>query len=323
VLETAFTRLVGCAIPLQQAGMGGVATSELALAVTEAGALGMLTAAAVPPAALELILRGMQKARGPFGVNFLLPFLTSPECVGIAARAARLVEFFWGAPDPALVAEVHAGGALAAWQVGSADEARAAAGAGCDLVIAQGQEAGGHVRGCRGLFSLLDDVLGSIEVPVVGAGGIATPRAMAAALAAGASAVRVGTRFVAARESGAHPTYVQALVEAGAEDTVLTDTFSVLWPNAPHRVLRSCVEAARAFPKDVTGEIEIAGNGRVAVPRFGVPCPTRQTTGEIEAMALYAGGSVGQVCAVQSASAIVEELSVGAEKLLRAASPSR
>ncbi|HME70955.1 MAG TPA: nitronate monooxygenase [Myxococcota bacterium] len=323
VLETRFTRLVGCKTPIQQAGMGGVATPELALAVTQAGALGMVTATLVPPAALVQILGAMQSAtRGPFGVSFLLPFLDQRECVGIAARAARVVEFFWGAPDPTLVADVHAGGALAAWQVGSADEARAAAGAGCDFVVAQGQEAGGHVRGRLGLLSLLDAVLGSLSVPVVAAGGIATPRAMAAVLAAGAAAVRVGTRFVTARESGAHPTYVKALVEAGAEDTVLTDTFSVMWPNAPHRVLRSCVEAARAFPKDVTGEIEISGGRRIAVPRFGVPCPTRETTGEIEAMALYAGESVGQVCAVQPAAAIVAELSAGAEQLLRAASPA-
>jgi len=323
MLDTRFTRLVGCKTPIQQAGMGGVATPELALAVTRAGALGMLTATLVPASDFPKLLDGMRgAARGPFGVGFLLPFLEQRESVALAAHAARVVEFFWGEPDPALVSEVHAGGALAAWQVGSADEARAAAGAGCDFVVAQGQEAGGHVRGRLGLLSLLDEVLGALSVPVVAAGGIATPRAMAAALAAGADAVRVGTRFVTARESGAHPEYVKALLEAGAEDTVLTDTFSVMWPNAPHRVLRSCVEAARAFPRDVTGETERGGR-KFPVPRFGVLCPNRETTGQIEAMALYAGESVGQVHAVESAAAIVEELCTGAETLLRAASPAR
>jgi NAD(P)H-dependent flavin oxidoreductase YrpB (nitropropane dioxygenase family) len=279
----------------------------------------MLTAALVPPALLDQILAGMKRAtRGPYGVNFLIPFLGERECVSIAARSARVVEFFWGMPDPALVAEVHAGRALAAWQAGSLDEARAAEDAGCDFVVAQGQEAGGHVRGKLGLLALLDAVLGSVKIPVVAAGGIATPRAMAAALAAGAAAVRVGTRFVAAQESGAHPAYVKALLGAGAEDTVLTDTFSVMWPNAPHRVLRSCVEAAHACPDDVTGEIEFAGGGRMALPRFGVPCPTRATTGKIEAMALYAGQSVGEVRAVEPAAQIVEELSKGAARLLRA-----
>jgi nitronate monooxygenase len=67
---------------------------------------------------------------------------------------------------------------------------------------------------------------------------------MAAALAAGAAGVRVGTRFVAEQESGAHPLYVAALIAATADDTLLTETFSTDWPDAPHRVLRSCVEAA-------------------------------------------------------------------------------
>ena len=69
---------------------------------------------------------------------------------------------------------------------------------------------------------------------------------MAAALAAGAAGVRVGTRFVAAAESGAHPRYVEALIPAQAADTVYTEAFSVDWPDAPHRVLRSCVAAAEA-----------------------------------------------------------------------------
>src|SRR5207248_5682729 len=106
---------------------------------------------------------------------------------------------------------VHAGKALAAWQVGSLEEAQAAVDAGCDFIVAQGVEAGGHVRGRISLLPLLDEVLPVVGIPVVAAGGIGTARAMAAALAAGASAVRVGTRFVAAVESEAHPHYKEAL----------------------------------------------------------------------------------------------------------------
>src|SRR2546426_755377 len=108
-------------------------------------------------------------------------------------------------PDAELVEIAHAGGALVSWQLGSAAEATAAERAGCDLIVAQGTEAGGHVRGKIGLLALLGEVLPSVKVPVVAAGGIGTGRAMAAALAAGASAVRVGTRFVAAEEAGTHP----------------------------------------------------------------------------------------------------------------------
>src|SRR5690606_38454118 len=127
----------------------------------------------------------------PFGVNFLIPFLDE-DALRIAASHARVVEFFYGEPNARLVDIAHSGGAFACWQVGSAPEAIAAERAGCDLVVAQGVEAGGHVRGTTGLGALLPQVLDAGRVPVVAAGGIATARAMASALAAGADAVRVG-----------------------------------------------------------------------------------------------------------------------------------
>ena len=184
-------------------------------------------------------------------------------------------------------------------------------------VFAQGTEAGGHVRGQVSLLPLLDAVLDAVDIPVVAAGGVGTARGMAAVLAAGASGVRVGTRFVATHESNAHPGYVDALLRASAGDTVLTTAFSVMWPDAPHRVLRSCVEAAGAVKDDIVGEMSI-GVMRMPVPKFSVPSPSRDTTGTIEAMALYAGESVGAVTAVVSAAQVVRELAEGAERLLRA-----
>jgi NAD(P)H-dependent flavin oxidoreductase YrpB (nitropropane dioxygenase family) len=214
---------------------------------------------------------------------------------------------------------VHAGGALAAWQVGSVTEAVAAEGAGSDLVVVQGVEAGGHVRGRIGLLPLLAQVLDVLRVPVVAGGGIASPRAVAAALAAGAAAVRIGTRFVAAVESGFHPVYKQALVEADGEDTVYTDRFSVGWPDAPHRVLRSSLEAAESSSGEIVGELTFAGEA-IPVPRFGVPSPIEGATGEIAAMAHYAGQGVGSIVEIQRAGEIVRDLADGAEALLR--SPS-
>ncbi len=315
MLHTRFTELVGCAWPLQQAGMGGVAGVELAAAVTRVGALGTLGGVLVPPPVLADALDQLRAATpGAVGVNFLMPFL-DPAQVEVAAARARVVEFFYGDPDPALVEIVHRGGALACWQVGSVGEATAAARAGCDLIVAQGTEAGGHVRGEMALLPLLGEVLDAVDVPVIAAGGIGTARAMAAALAAGAAAVRVGTRFVATQEANAHPEYLRALVAARAEDTVLTQAFSVMWPNAPHRVLRSAVAAAEGLTGEVAGEIEILG-ARQPLPRFAVPAPTRSTTGSIAAMALYAGESVGAVRAVVPAAEVVRELAGGAERLL-------
>ena len=317
MLETAFTRLVGCPVPIQQAGMGGAATPELAAAVSDAGGLGMVNMVMVPADEVGVAIARLAKSTtGPVGINFLIPFL-DVAAVEAAAPHCRVVEFFYGDPQAGLVERVHGAGALADWQVGSADEAKAAVQAGCDFVVAQGTEAGGHIRGTTGLLALLDEVLDAIEVPVLAAGGIGSARAMAAALAAGAAGVRVGTRFVATTESGSHPAYIQALVGASAADTVITTAFSGMWPDAPHRALRSAVAAVEAIEGETVGEMDL-GPTRMTIPKGATPSPTKDTTGAIPAMALYAGESVGNVVQVQSAGEVVRELAEGAERLLRA-----
>ena len=301
---TPFTSLVGCRLPLQQAGMGGVTTPALASSVAREGALGMIAGAGLPADAVVAQLRAAIEAAGTggrVGVNFLMPFL-DVDAVDAASSVAAVVECFHGDPDASVVRRVHAGSALAAWQVGSRDEARAAVDAGCDIVVVQGREAGGHVRGTVPLLSLLDEVRGSVEVPLVAAGGIGSGAAMAAALLAGADAVRVGTRFVATTEADTHPAYAQALVDAGADDTVLTEAFSMGWPHAPHRVLRGCVDASALEPQ----------------LRSPLP-PTRVFDGDVTAAALYAGESVGDVTSVTSAAAVVRELVRDAEAAMQAA----
>ena len=316
MLPTRFTELVGCEVPIQQAGMGGVAGPDLAVAVSDAGGLGTIALHAMPAGMVADTLDATaRRTSAPLAFNVLMPFLDR-DAVEAAAKRCRLVEFFYGDPDADLVDLVHEGGALAAWQIGSLDEAEAARGVGCDVVIAQGVEAGGHVRGRVGLLPLLSAVLDAVDVPVVAAGGIGSPRSAAAAFAAGADAVRVGTRFVATQEADTHPDYAAALVDARADDTVLTDTFSVMWPDAPHRVLRSCIDRVRSLDADTVGEVEVDGTA-MPVPRCSVLVPTRATTGSVDAMALYAGESVTEVIGVVPARDVVREISTGAEELLR------
>jgi nitronate monooxygenase len=297
-ITTRFTTLFGCRHPVQQAGMGGFATPDLAVAVAGAGALGMLTGT-VGREALSAQLDAVPPD-APIGVNFLTPFL-DPAAIAEAASRSRLVEFFWDSPDGQLVETVHAGGARAAWQVGSVDEARAALDAGCDMIVAQGVEAGGHVRGTVGLLPLLDEVRAAVDLPLVAAGGIGTGRAMAAALLAGADAVRIGTRFVAAAESIAHPAYVEALIHSNAEDTVVTTAFGDGWPDAPHRVLKSALTAGEAL-----------GEAQSWTPDW----PTTASVGAVDARALYAGQSVSAVQSRQPAADIVNELVDEAERVL-------
>ncbi len=193
-------------------------------------------------------------------------------------------------------------------QVGSTDAARAAADAGADVLIVQGVEAGGHVQGVVGLLPLLAEVRRAVSLPLMAAGGIGEPASARAALAAGAVAVVMGTRFVASDESDAHPRYKARLLKADARDTVLTELFDVGWPRSPHRVLRNSTysrwESAASPPSGKRpDEDEEVANG---IPRYAANLPLAGMEGDIEAMAMYAGQSVGAIAAVEPAGAIVE-----------------
>jgi nitronate monooxygenase len=279
-VNTRFTRLVGCRLPFQLAVLGGVGTTELAAAVSAGGGLGMVPHGVEPPAP-EL---------GPSGIGFLIPYLPPVDVVAEAARTTRVVEFFEGDPDESLVTAGHNGGALVSWQVGSVEEGRAAEAAGCDLVVAQGMEAGGHVRGTSPLDELLPAMLAAIGVPVVAAGGIGTAERAAALIAAGADAVRVGTRFLACPECNTHPAYVDALLAAGADDTVITADFDDggHWPAAVRVLGGSHAQAGRA------------GN-RGTMP------PTREAEDPL-AMACYAGLSVSDLTRIQPAADVLRDL---------------
>jgi NAD(P)H-dependent flavin oxidoreductase YrpB (nitropropane dioxygenase family) len=276
-MSTRFTELVGCTHPVQLAGMGGGAAGPaLAAAVRDAGGLGMVSYGEACP--------------GGCGINLLMPFEGTASAVAEAARHTRIVELFYGQPDAVLVSTAHELGAIVGWQVGSGDEAAAAETAGCDYVVAQGTEAGGHVRGQEPLDVVLGEVLARVRLPVVAAGGIATPERVSDLLARGADGVRVGTRFLVCPESRAHQTYVENILAARADDTILTDWFDEGWPNAPHRVLRSAFEAARR------------SGWRSTQP------PSRDTTRSPVDMAQYAGMGVDHITRVEPAEDVVRDL---------------
>jgi nitronate monooxygenase len=279
-VRTRFTDLVGCRLPFQLAVLGGVGTLALARAVEQAGGLGMVPRRVGVP----------EPRSGAIGKGFLIPYLPPLDEVIEDVRGLRVADFFWGEPQAAIVTAAHSAGTLVSWQVGSAEEARQAEAAGSDLVVAQGNEAGGHVRGTRPLDELLAEVLGAVSVPVVAAGGIGTARRVSQLIGAGADAVRVGTRFLACPECDTHPAYVHALMAASAGDTVLTDHFDAdgQWP-ATVRVLRSSLDAAIS-----------AGNRSTSAPSATAEAPL--------AMACYAGTSVDHVREVKPAAEVVREL---------------
>jgi nitronate monooxygenase len=319
-MHTRFTELVGCEVPIQLAPMGTISTPELIAGVTSAGGMGMTSMPMAPAAAVaEMLDRVASAAQGPFGFNVLIPFL-DPEILDVAGPRCALVDFYHGAPDAMLIERVHGHDTLAGWQVGSVDDAHAAADAGADVVVVRGTEGGGRMHGSRSLWPLLFEVLDAVDVPVLAAGGIAEGRGMAAALAAGAAGVRMGTRFVATSESGAHPAYKEAIVNASGGDTILTDAFRTMWPSeqADARVLRSALERAQTLPEDAPVGKMTMGPMTVDIPRFGVPPPTATAEGEVTAMALYAGEAVASIDAIEPATEVVRRIAADAEFHLRA-----
>ena len=323
-MRTALTELLGIEAPIVLAPMGGAVTPELAAAVSNAGGLGTLPLSwNTPDQVRSQVAETAALTDRPFGVNLIREW-DQRERLAVAVDAgAPVISLFWG--DAAgLVQEAHDEGAIVFVSVASAAEATRAAAAGADVVVAQGWEAGGHVRGTVTTLALVPRVVDAVApIPVVAAGGIADGRGLAAVLALGAAGAWVGTRFLAAQESSIHDEYRGRLLEAVETDTYYGTLFDGGWPDAPHRALRnSTVEgweaAGRPAPGERPGEEEeVAARGDGSpVKRYASSTPHSSMTGEIEALPNWAGQGVGLVTRVQPAAEIVQELVADAERIL-------
>jgi NAD(P)H-dependent flavin oxidoreductase YrpB (nitropropane dioxygenase family) len=326
-MHTTLCKALGIDHPIIAAPMGPDLTGpEFVAAVGEAGGLGILQAQLCPP---PLFRQQIQRIRAltsrPFGVNLILHFPVEEHVAVCLEERIPVLSLYWGDPAP-YVKRAHAAWVTVFHQVGSVSEAQRAAEAGVDVIVAQGVEAGGHVVGDVSTLVLVPRVVDAVAPrPVVAAGGIADARCLVAVLALGAQAAVLGTRFLASSESRAHPHYKQKLLEATEQDTVRTTLFGYGWPNAPHRTLRTPfvqqwlgqeARGQESRPDEpVVGETIIGG---VPVPllRFmGFP-PNRDATGDIDAMDLLAGQSVGLVHHVEPVGRIVRELVEGAQQIL-------
>jgi nitronate monooxygenase len=240
-----------------------------------------------------------------------------------------IFSFFWRLSSD-LIGRAKAEGATVLQTAGNAEVAREAVRCGVDIVVAQGWEAGGHVRGTVATLPLVPAIVDAVApVPVVAAGGIADGRGLAAALSLGASAAWIGTRFLASEEAVIHSDYRERLVAATEDDTIyLEDLFHVGWPDATHRVLRNSTvrewEAVGRPPIGARpGEGDVIANSASFGPvvRYHSDTPASDMEGDIEAMSLYAGQSVGLVRRRQPAGHIVREIAAEARKILRSLAP--
>lgn len=313
LLRTSFCDLLGIDLPIVQAPIGSATRPVLAGAVSNAGGLGMLAVTWRDPDTVRRMVRETRElTERPFGANLVLRWPPEERLELCLEEGVEVISLAWGDPGP-YVESVHSAGARLLHAVGSADESRTAADAGADVIVAQGWEAGGHVRGGVGTLPLVPRVVEAVHPrPVLAAGGIADGRGLVAVLALGAAGVMMGTRFLASEEADVHPDYRDAVLRAAETDTAYGQVFDIGWPDAPHRVLQNSTVAGweAAIPPAAgarPGEADVVASdpdGRPVVPYSDV-IPLSGTVGEVEALALYMGQSAGLVGRIQPAGEIV------------------
>ncbi len=314
MIKTSLTRWFDLTTPVIGAPMAGVSGGELARAVSLAGGLGMIgisgshtadfvTAQCAIPADAQI----------PFGVGLMVWVLEGRPDLFEATVAAEpsLVSVSFGDPAP-YVGPLHDAGIAVCAQVNTTADVHRALDAGVDVVVAQGTEAGGHT-GRRATLPLLQEVLTLTDRPVVAAGGIATGQGMAAALAAGAAGVWIGTPLLSCTEGLNSPAARERIRAATGDETVLTRAFDVAegiaWPERwPGRALVNDFSRAWHGREDALSE---DADARLLVVEG-------RRTGDPAHAPVYAGESVGLVTSERSAADVVRELDAEAEKALRA-----
>ena len=290
-----FTGLAGIDLPIVQAGIGEAAVPALAAAVSNAGGLGMLGLAGASPDDARKAVRATRALTDrPFGANMVLHWPPDEVVPVLIKEGVQIFSFNWG-DFSRFIEPVRRAGGIILFSVGSVEEARLGADLGVDAIVAQGWEAGGHVRGTTSTMALIPAVVDAVgTLPVLAAGGIADGRGVAAALALGAAGVWIGTRYLAATEAPLIPDYRSRVLAAEARDTFYTsDLFDVGWPEAPHRVLRNRTvdlwERAGRPPSGARpGEGEIIGTTPGGnLPRYSCATPVDSGKADVDDLSMW------------------------------------
>ncbi len=263
-LHTPICDLLGIEVPIFLAGMGGVSYAEVCAAVSEAGGFGTLGMAGLSPDQIAEQMREVRRRTDkPFGVDLLAALpeqVTSAMDVIIGEGASAFIAGL-GVPGP-VIERCHAAGLQVMSLCGKVKHAVAAEKAGCDVVVAQGTEAGGHTGQVAGL-ALIPQVVDAVRIPVLAAGSIVDGRGLAASLALGAQGVWMGTRFIASHEARAAERYKKQITKIESDQTIVTRCYS----GKPMRVIRNqYVEERERRPEEILPfPLQLAASARGGV----------------------------------------------------------
>jgi NAD(P)H-dependent flavin oxidoreductase YrpB (nitropropane dioxygenase family) len=321
VIRTPFTELLGIDHPVVSAGMGaGTSDGDLSGRVSEAGGLGVIGASWLDGADVRgMVERAREITAKPIGVNLLL-FGNEELLDDVLEMKPAVLSTAWAREDQdlsAMFARAHDKGIRVMHMVTTRAGAVRAADAGADVIVAQGNEGGGHV-GEIGTAVIVPQVVRAVEpVPVLAAGGFAEGAGLAAALALGAAGVLLGTRFVASEECPVPPEAKAAIVESDGTDTVVTtvpDTFSGNdWPGAWARVLRT-----RFIEEWLGREPELRRRREEVRARL----KAARDEGDADYRIVWSGQSAALIDAVLPAGEIVQTIVAEAEDILQTSLPA-
>lgn len=310
-MKTRITELLNIKFPIFQGGMAWVADGDLAGAVSNAGGLGIIGGGNAPKEVVKAnIDRVKSITKNPFGVNIMLLSPFADDIVDLVIEEGVKV-VTTGAGNPGKYMErLHAAGIIVIPVVPSVALAKRMEKLGVDAVITEGMEAGGHI-GKLTTMTLVRQVVESISIPVIAAGGIADGRGAAAAFMLGAEAIQVGTRFVVAKESNAHQNFKDKILKAKDIDTVV----SAQVVGHPVRSLKNKLTSAYAkaekeflADRKSAGDIEEMGAGAL---RNAV------VDGDVEHGSVMAGQIAGLVQKEESCQDIIEDLFYGAADIIQ------
>jgi enoyl-[acyl-carrier protein] reductase II len=303
-LRTPICDLFDIEVPIFLAGMGGVAYAEVCAAVSEAGGYGTLGMAAVPPEGIRDQMREVRRLTDkPFGVDLLaaLPDQVMKSIDVIIDEGASSFIAGLGVPTP-VIERCHRAGVKVVSMCGKVSHAVHAEEAGCDVVGAQGTEAGGHT-GQIGGIALIPQIVDAVEIPVLAAGALVDGRGLAAALAFGAQGVWMGTRFIASHEARAAEGFKKKIVEAGAPDTVVTRCYS----GKPMRVIRNeWVEDWERRPDEIAPfPAQMITSARSGVMGFAAPEDGKL---DVTRACMPTGQGAGGIVDIASCAEIIERV---------------
>ena len=303
-LRTPICEQFGIEVPIFLAGMGGVAYAKVCAAVSESGGFGTLGMAGESPEGIREEMREVRRLTDkPFGVDLLaaLPEQMMDAIDTIIEEGASAFIAGLGVPE-AVIQKCHEGGVKVMSMCGKVRHAVAAERAGCDVVVAQGTEAGGHTGQIAGM-ALIPQTVDAVGIPVLGAGSIVDGRGLAAALAFGAQGVWMGTRFVASHEARAAQDYKKRIAEIREEDTVVTRCYS----GKPMRVIRNAyVEECESRPEQIQPFPDQLGLS-IKAGFFSAVFPDAGEV-DISRVAMPCGQGAGGITSELSCAAIIEQV---------------